>query len=268
MTKNGLPLSALLLAATFAHAENYLSPTNERVRLTLGVMQQSSSSSLKLDSSQGIAGAPINAEKDFGLDKSNLEPKFQAMVRTGERHRVRFDYFTLDRSGSAPIAAPLVFRDVLLVPGDAVKSNLSLRTFSITYGYSFIHRERFELAATLGINETEISSRARVTTQFRHVDQREDQAGPLPTVGLDATFVLSKRFYVDARGQYLRANVQQVSGTLSFYEIDALYRLRPNVAFGFGYTTVKAHSLSRQKKNGGYINFDSKGPQAFVRVSF
>lgn len=268
MTKNGLALSALLLAATFAHAENYLSPTNERVRLTLGVMQLSSSSSLQIDSSQGIAGTAINAEKDFGLDKSNLEPKFQALVRSGERHRLRFDYFTLDRSGSAALAAPLVFRDVLLLQGDPVKTNVSLRTLGLTYGYSFIHRERFELAATIGINETDISSRARVTTQLRHVDQREDQAGPLPTLGLDATFVLSKRFYIDARGQYFKANVQHLSGTLALYEIDALYRLRPNVAFGFGYTKVKANLISRQKKNGGFINFDSNGPQAFVRISF
>jgi hypothetical protein len=268
MIKNALAVLSLALLATLAHADDYLSPTNERVRLSLGVMHLSSTTTLQVDSSQGVPGTPLDAEKDFGLDSSDLEPKFQAMVRVGERHRLRFDYFTLDRTGQTTITTPIVFRDVVLQPGDPLQSNLSLRTLGISYGYSFIHRERFELAATIGVNDTDVSSRARVTTQFRHVDQAEDQAGPFPTLGLDSTFVLSKRFYFDARAQYLKVNVDHLSGSLGIYEIDALYRLRPNISFALGYTAVKANLISRQSNEGGYFNFDSKGPEAFVRIAF
>ena len=46
-------------------------------------------------------------------------PRFQAMVRVGERHRLRFDYFTLDRTGQTTRhRQPIVFRDVMLQPGD------------------------------------------------------------------------------------------------------------------------------------------------------
>jgi hypothetical protein len=268
MKKSGVVLASLALCATLAHAEDYLSPTEERVRLSLGVVHLSNSTNLQLDSAAGIVGTPINAEDVFALDKSDYEAKIQAMVRVGERHRLRFDYFSLDRSGSTTVAQPIVFRDVVLQPGDPLISDLSIRSFGITYGYSFLHSDRYEVAATFGVSDTDISARARVQTQTRHVDQTEDQAGPLPTVGLDASYVLSKRFYFDGRAQYLKVRVDHLDGTLGIYELDALYRLRPNISFALGYNMFRASVISRQTKQAGFFNFDSKGPEFFVRIAF
>jgi hypothetical protein len=267
MIKIGTAMLTLTLIATLAHADDYLSPTDERVRLSLGVMHVSSTTGIRLDSSQGLPGTSINAEKEFGLDSSDFEPAFQAMVRVGERHRLRFDYFTLDRSGQTTVGAPIVFR-VVLQTGDPVQTNLSLRTLGINYEYSFLHSEKFEVAATIGINDTDISAQARVATQTRHVDQREDQAGPIPTIGLDSTYVLSKRFYIDARAQYFKLAVDHLDGSLGFYDLAALYRLRPNISFALGYTAAKVILDSRQTKDSGYFNFVSKGPEFFVRIAF
>jgi hypothetical protein len=190
------------------------------------------------------------------------------MVRVGERHRLRFNYFSLDRTGQTTVTQPIVFRDVVLQTNDPLKSDLSIRTFGITYEYSFLHGDKYEVAATLGVNDTDISARARVQTQARHVDQTEDQAGPIPTLGLDATYVLSKRFYFDARAQYFKVRIDQLDGSLGIYELDALYRLRPNISFALGYTSVRANLTSKQTKQSGFFNFNSSGPEAFVRIAF
>jgi hypothetical protein len=268
MNKNGMALLALALFATLAHAEDYLSPTEERVRLSLGAVYLSNKTSLQLDSSTGVPGTPVSGETDFGLDKSDFEAKIEAMVRGGERHRVWFDYFSLDRTGQATVTQPIIFRDVLFQPGDPLNSSLSLRTFSITYGYSFLHSDKYEVAATLGINDTDISARARVTTPTRHVDQSEDQAGPFPTVGLAATYVVSKRFYFDGRAQYFKVRINELDGSLGLYELNALYRLRPNISFALGYSAVRAHLLSTQTTTSGYFDLNTNGPQLFVRVAF
>src|SRR3979411_1625674 len=191
MIKNGMAVLTLALTATLAHADDYLSPADERVRLSLGFMHVSSTTNLRLNSSAGVQGTQVNGEHVLGLDGSDFEPKFQAMVRVGERHRLRFDYFTLDRTGQATLGAPIVFRDVVLQVPHPVQTDLSIRSLGITYGYSFIHREKFELAATFGIHDTDFSARARVFTQTRHVNQTDDQAGPVPTIGLDSTYVIS-----------------------------------------------------------------------------
>ena len=268
MIKNCMAGLALMLAASLVHAEDYLSPTYERVRLSLGVLHLSTTTGIRLDSRQGVPGTPIEAESLFRLDRSDFEPKFQAMVRAGERHRLRFDYFTLDRTGHTTLTGPIVYRDVLLQTGDPVDSNLSMRSFGITYEYSFVHRENFELAATIGLNDTDISARARVSTQTRHVDQREDRAGPFPTIGLDSTYVLSKRFYFDVRAQYFKASIDHLTGSLGFYEFAGLYRFRPNVSIALGYTAVKTTLDSRQARTAGRFDFDTKGPEFFIRVAF
>jgi len=268
MNKIGAVLAALGLFATLAHAEDYFSPTDERVRLTLGVVHLSNDTNLQLDSSTGVPGTPVNAEDAFGLDKTDFEAKIEATVRAGQRHRFIFNYFSLDRSDSSTVTEPIVFRDVVLQPGDPLQSDLSIRTFGISYAYSFLHSDRYEVAAIIGVNDTDISARARVQTQTRHVDQTEDQAGPLPTVGLAATFVVSKRFYLDGRAQYIKVRVDDLDGSLGLYELDALYRLRPNISFALGYSMLRASLVSAQVKQAGFFNFDSKGPEFLVRVAF
>ena len=61
MKKNGVGLAVLALFATLTHAEDYLSPTEERVRLSLGIVRVSNNTDLQVDSSAGVPGTPINA---------------------------------------------------------------------------------------------------------------------------------------------------------------------------------------------------------------
>ena len=263
-------LGLLALLAQQARADGeYFSPTDERVRVSLGAMRVSSSTTLRADGSRATPGTTINGEREFGLDKSDFEPKFQAVVRVAMRQRLSFDYFTLDRSGNSTVAgAPINFRDVTFLPGDPLQTKLSLRTVGITYEYSFWHSEKLEIAATLGVHATDISAMAKVQTQTRHIIQNDDQAGPVPTVGIDGTWVVSKRFYLDGRAQYLNVHVNNLDGSLGLYELNALYRFRPNVSFAVGYTEIKAHLASTQSSQAGLFDFNSKGPQLFVRIAF
>ena len=269
MIKSLMPALALALLASLAHADgDYASPTDDRVRVTLGAMRLSSTTTVRVDSSTGVPGTPISGEDEFGLDPSDLEPKFQVMVRAGERNRLWLDYFTLDRTGSAAIAQPIIFRDVVLQPGDPLQSELDLRLLTLTYGYSFWHSEKVELAATLGISAVQIDAIAKVTTDTVHLDQTEDEAGPFATPGIAATWAVSKRFYFDGRVQYLSLHVKDLDGSLGMAELDALYRFRPNVSFGLGYTQVKVHLASVKTDNSGLFDFNTKGPEFFVRVAF
>jgi hypothetical protein len=269
MTKTVLSALALALLASLAHADgDYASPTDDRVRATLGGMYVSTHTTLRVDSTTGVPGTTLDGEHDFGLDRSNLEPKFQIMFRGGERNRLWLDYFTLDRSGSVTLQQPIVFRDVVLQPGDPLQSELDLRLLTLTYGYSVWHSEKLEVAATLGVSAVQISATAKVQTNAEHLDQTEDEAGPFATPGLSATWAVSKRFYFDGRVQYLQVHIQQLDGSLGMAELAALYRLRPNVSFGLGYTQVRAHLASTKSDNSGLFDFNSKGPEFFVRVAF
>jgi hypothetical protein len=259
----------LALLAPLAHADgDFMSPTDERVRVSLGGMRVSSSTTIRADSTTGVVGTVINGEGQFGLDKSDYEPKFEVMVRAGTRNRLWLNYFTLDRDGSAVVQEPISFRDVVLQPGEPLQSELDLRLLSLTYGYSFWHGEKLELAATLGITSVSINAQAKVQTQQVHVNETETAAGPFPTPGLAATWAIAKHFYLDGRVQYLNLHINDLDGSLGMGEIDLLYRIHQNVSFALGYTEIKAHVDSTKTSDSGLFDFNSKGPQLFVRVSF
>jgi len=266
----GVGLALMLTGPGARAAEDapYISPTMERVRISLGAMFMKTSTDLRIDNTNGAQGTLINAESDLNLNKSNVEPKFQAMIRVSERHRLRFDYFMLDRKGFKDIEIPISFRNTNLIVGDPVDSQLSLRTLGVTYAYSFVHRQKFELAGTIGVNLIDLSARARVQLSTRRVDQQENQAGPFPTLGIDATWVISKRFYLDGRFQYLKLHVDNLDGSLGIYELSALYRWRANVSVGLGYNQVRARLSSTKATESGFFDFNSKGPEVFVRIAF
>ncbi len=269
-TRKALPALALCLAASVAVADgDYVSPTNQRFGITLGIIDVKTATTLRVDQSDGTPGTTLNGEGDLGLDKSRVEPQFDFMVRAGERHRVFFDYFTLDRNDNKVLTqGPYAYGGVVLLQGDPVTTDLSLRVLQLTYGYSFWHSEKLEIAATLSINDAEIQSSVRVATETRHVYDSESLAGPFPEPGVMLTWVASKRFFFDATARYLKVAVDHYDGSVGVYQFDAQYRLRPNISFGLGYDDTRANFLSRKSSHTGYFNFDAKGPEFFVRVAF
>jgi hypothetical protein len=263
-------MPAMVLAAPpCCGDDSWVSPTDERLRISLGAMYLKSTTSIRLDSSGNAPGTPIDGEGRLGLDRADFEPKFQATVRVAVRHRLSFDYFTLDRSGNTTLAGtPIVFKDVTFIPGDQLQTKLSLRSLGITYGYSFWHSDTLEIAGTFGVHASDVSAMARVQSPTRNVFQSEDEAGPVPTLGLDATWVVSRRFYLDGRVQYLDLHVGNLDGSLGIYEFDALYRYRPNVSVGIGYTDFKVHLESTRNTHGGLFDLSAQGPQMFFRIAF
>jgi hypothetical protein len=274
MNRTGIALAALALTLTLHAARaradgDYLSPTDERFRATIGLLRAGSSTTLQVDGSNGTPGTFIDGENDLGLDRKRYLPRFEVMVRAGSRHRIWVDYFGLDRSVTTTLtSSALAFHDSVLQKGFPVTTDLSLRAFGLNYGYSFVKTQRFEVAGTFAVDAVDISARVRQVSAAGRVDSSENLAGPFPTPGIAATWVLSRRFYLDGRAQYLKVAIDHIDGSMAFYEFNALYRLRPNVSFALGYDAVKANLASTKVNQAGEFSFSTRGPQILVRVAF
>ena len=96
--------------------------------------------------------------------------------------------------------------------------------------------------------------------------ERVDRSAPAPLGGLEGTMRLSSRFYLEARAQYVKADVQNVKGKLETYEGNVLYRLMPNITFGLGYSGFKVDVDSLKVGDSGLFQLRSTGPQLFARV--
>src|SRR5690606_10013430 len=102
-------------------------------------------------------------------------------------------------------------------------------------------------------------------------DRREEASGvgAFPTVAVDATWQISEQFAVTARGQYFSASVEDIEGSLGDYHMDVQYRWRPNLAFGLGYSLLRAKlDVIEDDDFPGRLVLRARGPELFVRASF
>jgi hypothetical protein len=269
--RNAVFAAALLsvLAASARADDAYLSPTQDRIRVSLGVAQTNATTTFELDASNGTPGSVIDAENTLGLDPKQTVPEFEAEVRAGERHRLRINYSALDRDDTHPLTATLLqYGGSTLLLGDPVETNLSIRAFGLTYGYSFVRNDTLELAATLGVSDVDVSTRISVSTPTRRVDIIHSFAGPFPIPGIEATWILSRRFYIDAHAQYLKGSINKLSASTNQYQLHVLYRLRPNISLALGFASLTSDLTSRKPGSTGFADFNARGPQLFVRVAF
>lgn len=243
---------------------------NDQFTLQAAVIRSSNTTALRYDPSSGGSGTDLAVEPDLGLAKQKLIGRGEVAFRIRERHRVRLsNYFVpLDRSGNSVLKSPIVFGNTTYNTGETVQSSLSLRVLALTYAYSFLRTDRYELAGTVGADVLNVEATATDIARLR--SERQDRAAPAPLVGVEGTARLGGRFYVEGRAQYLRVIISGTHGSFKNFEADLLYRLHPNATLGLGYTGFNV-GVSQNILGGtqnGYFGLRSVGPQLFVRVGF
>lgn len=241
---------------------------NDQLTLQAALVSSSNQTTIRYDSTAGTPGTVVDGEQDLGLPSRKLIGHAELMFRMKERHRVHIgNYFLpLDRHATTQLQKTINFGDTTYNVNDVVASELNMRLLEITYSYSFVKNDRAEFGASLGFDVVGFEAAATVAARLR--TEREDHSAPAPVAGLDGTVRLSSRFYAEARAQYLKANVQDVKGTLEIFEANVLYRLNPNVTFGLGYSGFKVDVESSKVGESGLFKLRSTGPQLLARVGF
>lgn len=220
----------------------------------------------QFDSGTGIIGTPLSGENDLGLSNQAYQPRFELMFRLRPRHRVRVDFFDLRRSGSTLLSNTILYGDQAFQAGHVLQSNLNWRQMDITYTYSFLQGERYELGAGLGAHLLEAEAIAQEPGTPLRVDY--SQAGPFATLALDGTYLIAKHWSFNARANYMNLSVHNFTGQLGDYHADVQYRWRRSFAIGVGYDYSQAQVDIRNRDPSGEVRLRINGPQLFLRVSY
>ena len=220
----------------------------------------------QFDSRSGLIGTPLSAEKDLGLSDQAYQPRFELMFRLRPRHRLRVDFFDLRRSGSSVPGTTILYGGQTFQAGRPLQSSINWRQMDLTYTYSFLRGDRYELGAGLGLHLLEAEAIAQEPGTPLRVDY--NQAGPFATVALDGTYLIARRWSLNARANYMRLTVHNFTGELEDYHADVQYRWRRNFAVGAGYDYSQAQVNIRNHDPSGVVQLRINGPQLFVRVSY
>src|SRR3984893_8857161 len=215
---------------------------------------------------QGMTGTPVHGEHDLGLPNRLRQGRVECMFRLRERGKVRVDYCEADRSGSKVLANDVVFGNQTFAAGQLTQTSLDWRQFDITYTYSLVRNDRFQVGTGLGIYFLQVDAIGQVPA--RNQRQEVTAATPFPALPLDLTWVISQRWAVSVRGAYLKATLSGFHGWYADSNEDLQYRWNPNFAIGLGYASIRTSVTRSSGTFPGAFAMSISGPEAFVRFSF
>jgi hypothetical protein len=242
------------------------SPITDHLALTAGYFWGSVSTFGRFDSASGVQGTPFTAEHDLGLTDQARQPFIEIIFRLEERNRLRVDFIDLRRAADKVIDRTVQYGDVTFLVNNPVHSEFDWRQMDLTYTYSFLRSERFELGAGLGIHLLEAEATAEIPKTPQYADF--NGAGPFATLALDGTWRISRHWALTARGNYLKVTIGSVGGLMGQFHTDLQYRWRRNLAFGIGYRRQEVELDLRDSDPSGVLRFIISGPELFARASF
>src|SRR6202011_4778689 len=122
------------------------------------------------------SGAPIKPDKNrwtpspitdrFAVRGTFFNPavrtpqgRIEIMFRLRERNRLRVDYFETNRRGDQAIARQILFGNEIFAVNDRVTSSVQWRQFGLTYTFSVLRTDRFELGLGLSVHFVEAEAR-------------------------------------------------------------------------------------------------------------
>ena len=242
------------------------SPISDHFALSAGFLWGSASTFGRFDSASGVEGTPFTAEHDLGLSNQARQPFIEILFRIEERNKLRVDFIDLRRAADRAIDRTIQYGDITFLVDNPVHSEFDWRQMDITYTYSFLRAERYELGAGLGLHLIEAEARAEIpaTPQFADFNG----AGPFVTLALDGTWRITRQWSLNARANYLKVTIYSISGMMGQYHADLQYRWKRNLAFGLGYESRQVELDVRNQNPSGVLRFRINGPELFARVSF
>jgi hypothetical protein len=225
---------------------------------------------VRIDPTTGVApgtlGTPLNAERDLGLPARLHQGRVEFMFRMRERNKLRVEYYEADRSANQTLANTIVFGDQTFLAGEMVQTSINWRSFGLTYTYSLYRSDRFEVGTGLGVYFLQAEALGAVPATGQETDK--SAAEPLPTLPLDLTWCISRRFAATARGNYVKAAISGFNGSFTDLHGDLQYRWNPYFSLGLGFTSMRISLSGESGSIPGVVSMSFKGPEAFIRFSY
>lgn len=237
----------------------------DRFRVEVMTLSAGLDTAIRIDPTLVTQGTLINAEDDLGLDDQKLLPLAEITLLPGDRHLIRLSGFSLRRSAREVIDQTIVFDDQTYLPGERVDSTINLTSFGLTYGYSVVTTQRFDLALTFGVQIVEVEANAVVRS--RVVRDSETGITPLPLAGIEGRFDFNDRWSFEARVQYLSVEFDEIEGSVLDARGAITWRMNPYLVFGLGYRSFDVEVDSRDVDDPGLFDMRMAGPLLFMRAS-
>jgi hypothetical protein len=255
MRLNRLAAALLIALPAMAFAQEPKLPAFE---FRLGAFWPSIDTTVQANASNGLAGTTINLESDLGLSDSKTLPVFDATWRFAQRHRLEFNYVSLDRSATATASGQIRFGDVVFPVSTSINSKFDSTIYALTYLYSFYQDKNNEVAVGLGIDYTDLT--VGLSSTLGSISASKGAKAPLPVLVLSGTSRWTDEWSATMGLQWFGLKYGDYDGSLDVFKAGIQYYPVKNWGIEGGYNYYKYRLDVTKSDWNGNANYKFSGP--------
>jgi hypothetical protein len=197
---------ATLLLPSLAMAQNQSDWSDwtmgARYTVQLELFHPTLNTRLRIDSSDGTPGKPIDLEQDLGMSETETLPALMLGWRVAKRHRLLLSYYELDRSGSAITDTTIRIGDIEFEVDLPISSFLDMDVLTVGYSYSLLFDEKREFAIGAGLTLMDIRFGIFGNGSQGVIEADTALTAPLPNIGLTGGYAFTENLYFEAAAGY------------------------------------------------------------------
>ena len=266
-------LACLLTAAPVRAAED-ASLLDDSFQVAIGTFILNTDTDVSLDGESGV-GTDIDWERDIGDPGDETRFRIDGYWRFADRHKLRFVWFNNSTSSSRTLDEEIEWGDVTYPVNAAVSSDFDFDVYELAYEYSFLRRETYELAGTIGLHWTSLALTLSGEASFVGGEPvtgtvtREGSVDlPLPVVGARGLWNLTRDFWIDASAQYFALSIDEWDGSLRDFRLAVIWQPSTWVGVGLGYNQFDVDVDVDKDSFSGSLDWSYRGPILFYSASF
>lgn len=267
---------SILLAPAAGRAEEWMEQGEERFLLSAGFFLPVFSTSLGVDNEILGEGTAVNLEQDLGFTEDVATGWFGGSWRFARRHRLAVSYFRFVREVANTVEREIAIGDEVYPAGATLDTRFAIQTVPITYSYSFLQREKYELAGSLGVhwwvNDLSAEGSASLGGQDGDASAAARVQAPLPLLGLIFAYRPGPRWEVDVHAEALVLNIDAdvLSYSGSFVSLSGRthYWFYNQLGVGGAVNWFDLDFDVDGEKWRGKIEYDYVGPQIYLVTRF
>jgi hypothetical protein len=216
----------------------------------------------------------LDSEGSMDLPEVKTIPLIYGFWRPSPKHGVGFAYFSVRRD-SQLVAIDENFGD-LSVDGRASLED-DTRFYQLAYNYTLFQDSRAFLFASLGITAIDLKydfdafgvlSLDGQPVATGSYSEKLEQFAPIPMVGLDAWFAITKRWSFGARASFVAGEVNDVRALILESRIRAKYDFNENVGLLIGLNYFDGDVTINSTDVKTEINYGFEGLMLGIDIGF
>ncbi len=261
------PITPLLFAGAAACA--FITPAKadeDRFSLTVSGFRPSSDTTINAGAGD-VLGRDIDFEDTFSPAREETRPRLDGMLRLGDRHRLIFSYYDLERSHSAVLEEEISFGGQTFAVDTEVTGRFDFTLATLSYEYALVETPTLTVGAQLGAHWAE--ARAGVRSDGEPIAEVGTRAsGGSPALGLRVLGTPGEQWRFGGYAQAFKADVSDIDARFTRAGVFAEYRFAKNIGVQVGYDWFNLEADYAKTSWNGKLDLDIRGPTAGLTLAF